>query len=616
MDSAKSRRLSRRNFLKQTSGAILLSPSTILGSASAQPRPKPNIILILTDDQGWWDLGVNGNSIIETPNVDRLAREGVRFTHFYVSPVCTPTRASLLTGRHYQRTGAIDSALDREPMRSDEVTLGQVFQRNGYRTALIGKWHVGRYMKYHPNNRGFDEFFGFWQYGFINHYFDSEELFHNKEHVKTSGYITDILTDQALAFVKEGPGRRPFLLYLAYNAPHVPHLVPDSYIQKYLDKKVPFSAARIYGMVSSLDENIARLLKTVDEARLREQTIVIFMSDNGGISRYFRAGLRGGKGSVYEGGVRVPFIARWPGQFPEGVVVDAEAQHIDVLPTLCELAGIPAPGQAKLDGRSIASLLRHGAGDSPHRYMFHQWHREYGPRTGPDRRAILDVQTGLKLVNRHPEDLSLDIDEPKSQSSNSSVHYELFDIRKDPEESRDISAEYPDVVTKLRKQYEQWYADVSTGRYKSSVPIEAGRADENPVELSLLWGYPVGKKLHFTYRHYLGDTFENWSELTDYVTWKIEVTQSGRYEVILEYACVPENAGSKLVIKAGQTEVEHVVQPTAGSGVFRRVNAGVLSLAKEQVSFEIRPVSIVGRELLILHGVCLKHLGNAQGRER
>jgi arylsulfatase A len=170
--------------------------------ADAQAPDRPNVVLIMTDDQGWFELGVHGNPYIETPNMDRLAAEGVRFNRFYASPVCTPTRASLMTGRHYQRTGAIDTYMGRDTLSADEITLAQVFQSQGYRTGQFGKWHLGRYMKYHPNQRGFDEYFGFWQYGFTNRYMDPDQLFLNREPVINIGYITDVLTDQAIAFIK------------------------------------------------------------------------------------------------------------------------------------------------------------------------------------------------------------------------------------------------------------------------------------------------------------------------------------------------------------------------------------------------------------------------------
>jgi arylsulfatase A len=576
--------VTRRSFLRTAGGGA--------GAAAAQERGRPpNIILILTDDQGWFDVGVHGNPHIRTPVLDRIASEGVRFDHFYASPVCTPTRASLMTGRHYQRTGAIDTYMGRDTLRADEVTLGQVFQKRGYRTALIGKWHLGRYMKYHPNRRGFDEFFGFWQYGFINRYDDSDELFHNKQPVTITGYITDLLTDQAISFV-ERSRRDPFFLYLAYNAPHSPYLVPDSFIEPYLKKGLPLAEARIYGMITCVDGNVGRLLEALGRLALNENTVVIFMTDNGGVSRYFKAGLRGNKASVWEGGVRVPFFVRWPGSFPAGAVVEAMAQHIDVLPTLCELAGVPLPEGRQIDGRSLLRLIREGRGESPHEFLFHQWNRVRpvltsvpGDRQLAANWAVRD-RRGFKLVSSG----------------------ELFELTEDPGESRNVASGHPEVAGRLRWEFEKFFTGVTASQDYRRVPIQAGREDENPVEIDLTWGDPVGRKVRPTPRHYNRDTIDDWSEVGDSVRWRIEVVRGGRYEVTLEYGCRPEDAGSRLGIWVGGSQIEHRVEATAGRDVFRAVAVGVLKLAPGEATLEMKPVAIVGREVMALHKIWLKRV--------
>ena len=555
----------------------------ILGgrSPAAQEQPaRPNVILVLTDDQGWWDLGAHGNQVIETPAMDRLATQGVTFSRFYCSPVCTPTRAALMTGRHPQRTGAIDTYQGRDVMDPAEITLGQVFRRHGYRTALIGKWHLGRYRKYHPVMRGFDEFFGFWQYGFINRYFDPDELFDDMTPVKTIGYVTDVLTDRAVAFVRAHKDR-PFFLYLPYNAPHSPYDVPDPYIKKYLQKGLPHAEARIYGMITSIDENLGRLLETVDELGLADDTLFIFMSDNGGVSGYFKAGLRGSKGGVYEGGIRVPFIARWPKRFPAGARVDAPAQHIDLFPTLCQVLGEPLPADRAIDGRSILPLLEAGAGQSPHEYLFHQWCRV---RPSPDKSWA--VHHGrYKLVNG-----------------------ELFDLQTDPGEKNNIAAEHPDVVEPLRAAFLKWFEDVTAGRTYGRVPIEVGRDDENPVEIDVTWAEPVGRKVKPMYRHYNRDCIIDWTEVGDAVRWKIDVVRPGRYEVALEYGCPPEQAGSRYRVGVGPAAVEGAVQPTPGWDVFASFTAGAFDLPQGSAELEIKPLSIVKSELMHLHKVWLQRL--------
>ncbi len=578
-------------------------------------QDKPNVVLIVTDDQGWWDVGAYGNQSIETPAMDRLARDGVRFTHFYASPVCAPTRASLMTGRYYQRTGVFDTYQGRFNLHMNEVTLGDVFRKQGYRTAFVGKWHLGQYRKYHPNNRGFDEFFGPWPYEGLHRYLDPDGLYWNRHPVRTTGYITDVLNAQAISFIERNRDR-PFFLYLAHNAPHSPFLVPDQYIEKYLKKGLPLREARIYGMITSLDENLGRLLETIDQAGIRQNTVVIFMSDNGGVSRYFRAGLRGQKGTVYEGGVRVPFMARWPGRFPAGATVRAMVQHIDVFPTLCKLIGASLPSGRKIDGKNILALLWDGGGKSPHEYLFHQWNRVEPLLSAPppERVATLSREDqrgfqpnwavrnarGYKLVRYLMRGWANAAPQPELQ---------LFDLTHDPGETNDIAAERPGMVRELRNEFEKWFADVTGGQdYSFRVPIEVGRRDENPVPIEITWGEPVGKKVRPTYHDDLGDTVDDWSDLGDAVRWKLDVVRAGRYEVILSYGCRRSDAGSEIRLSVGNAEIQHTVHATAGRNVFRRVVVGTLKLPHGPAILEIQPLSIVGQEVMALHRIWLKRL--------
>ena len=599
--------------------AIFIFCFTFLVYAFVPPKlaaqDKPNIVLIVTDDQGWWDVGAYGNKSIETPAMDRLAREGVRFTDFYVSPVCAPTRASLMTGRYYQRTGVFDTYKGRFNLHMDEVTLGDVFRNQGYRTALVGKWHLGQYMKYHPNNRGFDEFFGPWPYEGLHRYLDADELFWNIQPVRTTGYITDVLNDQAISFIERNRGK-PFFLYLAHNAPHSPFRVPDKYIEKYLKEGLPLREAQVYGMITSLDDNLGRLLKTIDQAGIRKNTVVIFMSDNGGVSRYFRAGLRGQKGTVYEGGIRVPFIARWPGKFPAGATVQAMVQDIDVFPTLCGLIGASLPTGRKIDGKSILSLLRDGDGKSPHEYLFHQWNRVQPllASPSPERAATVDPgdqrgfrpnwavrdARGYKLVRYLMSGWG---------NSDAQPDLQLFDLTNDPGETNDIAAEHPGIVRELRNEFEKWFADVTCGQdYSLRVPIEVGRQDENPVPIEITWGEPDGKKVRPAYHGDIGDTVDDWSEVEDAVRWKLEVVRSGRYEVILSYGCRRGDGGSEIRIAVGNSKIQHTVHETAGRNVFRRLEVGTLKLAEGPAILEIKPLSIVGREVMALHRIWLKRV--------
>lgn len=549
-------------------------------TATAFAAERPNVVFILTDDQGWFDVGAHGNTTIETPVMDRLAKDGVEFTRFYASPVCAPTRAALMTGRHHQRTGVVDTFKGLDVLDAREVTIADVFRKAGYRTGCFGKWHLGRYARYHPNSRGFDEYLGFWQYGFMNRYEDSDELWHNRERILATGYITDVLTDAAIDFVKANH-KSPFFLYVPYNAPHSPYVAPDRYIEKYLQKGLPLREARIYGMITCLDENIGRLLKTLDDTGVAQNTIVIFMTDNGGVSGHYKAGLRGRKGTVYEGGVRVPFFVRWPGKFPAGKKIDAMVQHIDVFPTLCELIGADPPVDRVIDGKSLLPLIRSETTASPHQYLFHQWNRG---KPNPDESwAAFDGR--FKLANG-----------------------ELFDLAEDPGEQRNIAARRPDKTRELREAFLAWFADVTAGRDYTHVPIEVGREDENPVELDVTWADPVGQKVKPDYHGYIRDLVDNWTQEGDAIRWKIEVVRPGTYEVQLVYGCAPADAGSVFSISSGAARLEGKTRPTAGSRVFQSEVVGRLDLAAGPANLEIKAEKITGRELMVLHKVWLRRL--------
>ncbi|MEZ5356164.1 MAG: sulfatase-like hydrolase/transferase [Bryobacteraceae bacterium] len=556
--------MTRRDFLATAIPPALAAPQ----APGARP---PNVVLILTDDQGWWDLGVHGNRDIETPNLDRLAAEGVRFSHFYVSPVCAPTRASLMTGRHYLRTGIYNTRFGGDTLRENEVTLGETLAGAGYRTGLFGKWHLGHYRRAHPNRRGFQEFLGFPQ-GHIERYFHPDQLNHNGRPVAARGHITDVLTGAAIQFVRARRSE-PYFLYLAYNVPHTPNIVENSYVERYLRKGVALNDAQIYGMVTHCDEAIGRLLAEVDAAN----TIVLFLSDNGGVSRHFKAGLRGAKASAYEGGVRAPLIARWPGHFPQGAVVDAPAAHIDLLPTLCELTGTPVPARNRIDGRSIAPLMRTGKGESPHEYLYHIWDRHH-----PSLESNWSIARGRHKLVRGKE---------------------LFDLKTDPGETKNRIREDPGTARQLRAEFERWLTEVTSGRDFRPAPIPVGDPTENPVDIEPSWaqldgthitwntwthqpggkqplGNAAGGTTNYTFAGYEWDTIDGWRAPGEHCEWRIDVLTAGRYEVALVYGCDPESAGGRVRIEAGGAALEAEVEPTPGRNIFAEHRAGVVTLAK------------------------------------
>jgi arylsulfatase A len=559
---------------------MLLGLAFALAPSGARAQAPPNVVLIMTDDQGWFDVGFNGNPHVKTPALDRLASEGVRFTRFYAEPVCTPTRAGLMTGRRFPRTGAIDTYMGRDTMSAGEITLGQVFQGRGYRTGIFGKWHLGRYRKYHPTRRGFDEFLGFWQYGFINRYDDPDELFWGDRPVVATGYISDVLTDAAIGFLRSHR-ERPFFLYVPYNAPHSPYLVPDEEIEPYLAAGLPLQEARIYGMVTRLDRNIGRLLEAIDALGLRDDTLVLFLTDNGGVSRYFKAGLRGNKASVYEGGIRVPLVARLPGRFPAGASVEAMGHVTDLFPTLCELIGAEVPKDRAIDGRSLLKLMTEGDGPSPHEHLSHQWTRV---RPDPDRNWA--AQDGrFKLVEGA-----------------------LYDLDSDPGETRDVAAEHPEVARRLRAAFLEWFADVTAGQTYERPPIEVGREDEDPVELDVTWAEAHGRAVKPTYRRYIRDAITEWTQPGDAVRWSIDVTRAGRFEVVLAYGIDPGRDGSTFRVEAGGASLAVTVGPGPGREVFVTRPVGALDLEAGRATLEIRAEKIAGRELMQLHKVWLRRV--------
>ena len=308
----------------------------------------------MTDDQGWGDVRSHGNPLLDTPVMDALARESARFENFYVSPVCAPTRASLLTGRYSLRTGTQWVTYGLETMRPEEVTLAEIFRDAGYATGLFGKWHNGSHYPSDPIGQGFQTFVGF-AAGHWNNYIDAP-LVANGRTIQTEGFITDVLTDSALAFIDRHRAE-PFFAYVPYNAPHSPFQVPDRYFDAYTARGLDAKSAAVYGMVENLDDNLGRLLDRLDALGLTDDTIVVFLTDNGPNGERFNGHMRGIKASVHEGGSRVPLFVRWPGHIDPASGVREIAAHIDLLPTLAELAGIALPDGLALDGVSLANAL-------------------------------------------------------------------------------------------------------------------------------------------------------------------------------------------------------------------------------------------------------------------
>ena len=415
--------VSRRGLL----AAAGLGVSSLLKAADA----RPNIVILLADDQGWGDLSVHGNTNLATPNIDSLARDGAMFERFFVCAVCAPTRAEFLTGRYHPRSGVRGVSTGQERMNLDERTLAQTFKAAGYSTGAFGKWHNGSQHPYHPNARGFDEFYGFTS-GHWGHYFDTE-MDHNGQLVKGKGYIIDDEAEHAMRFIEQNR-TKPFLCYVPFNSPHSPMQVPDRFFKKFADyqpKMLDSVAGRediamtraALAMCENIDWNVGRVLAKLDELKLRENTIVFYFSDNGPNSWRWNGGMKGRKGSVDEGGLRVPFLMRWPGHIKPGTRIANIAAAIDILPTLSELTGVTIDSKKPLDGRSLRPLLT-------------------GERVDWAERTIFTLQG--RRISARTQNYRLDADG------------KLFDMVRDPGQTADVATERPEVAARLRKAVADW----------------------------------------------------------------------------------------------------------------------------------------------------------------
>ncbi len=338
----------------------------LVAPAFAQGRRPPNVILCISDDQGYGDLSLHGNPHLQTPNLDRIGTEGVQFTQFQVCPVCSPTRSSLMTGRYNYRTGVVDTFLGRSMMYPDEVTLAEVLRTAGYRTGIFGKWHLGDCYPMRAMDQGFDESVVCTGGGLTqpsdppgNRYHDPM-LKVNGRWEKRQGYCTDIFFRETIQFIEKNQ-RQPFFAYLPTNAPHTPLEIEDAFWKPFAQKGLDEVTAKVYGMCRNLDDNMAKLHESLERLGLVENTILIFMTDNGPQQPRYVAGMRGRKGTVYQGGIRVPFFMRWPARLKPGRI-GRIAAHIDVMPTLAEACGAKAPADRKIDGRSLMPLLARGRG--------------------------------------------------------------------------------------------------------------------------------------------------------------------------------------------------------------------------------------------------------------
>lgn len=526
----------------------------------------PNVIFIITDDQGYGDIGYHGNPVLETPNLDRMARESVQLDNHHHDPLCSPSRAALLTGQYAARNGVWHVIHGRHLLHRNALTMADHFSANGYRTAMFGKWHLGDNYPFAPQYRGFDEALchrgggvgelpDYWG----NSYFD-DTYFRNGQPLPCAGYCTDVFFAAASDFISE-PADAPFFVYLATNAMHAPFLVEERYAAPYAEQGTPENRASFYGMIANFDDNLGRLFQRLDELEIAESTIVVFTSDHGTAAGFdtvtgqgYNAGMRGVKGSVYDGGHRVNFFVRWSGTLPAEHKISQPTAHIDVLPTLLDLCGIPAENAAEFDGLSLAPLLR-GECDAV-----------------PDRSIVIQLQPDKPQKWHHTALIKGRWRLLKGE--------ELYDVESDPGQIHDIAAQSRPIVEALRLEYDNWWQDMQDA-FAQTVAIPIGSERENPALLSARDWHPTRGRVPWK---------QIWIDDPAYDAngyWLIDVLAAGAYRI--ELRTHPREADLPMGVIAaslhiGDSESSRFCLETDAETAFEvELSAGVASLSTSLV---------------------------------
>ncbi|MBM98906.1 MAG: N-acetylgalactosamine 6-sulfate sulfatase [Planctomycetaceae bacterium] len=558
-------------------------------SSSAAFADRPNVVVFLSDDQGWGDLSISGNGDLATPNIDSLARDGASFDRFFVCPVCSPTRAEFLTGRHHARSGVYSTSAGGERMNLDETTIGDLFKTAGYRTGAFGKWHNGMQYPYHPNGRGFEEFYGFCS-GHWGNYFDAL-LERNGRIVTGKGYCIDDFTEQAMNFIETSvEAKRPFFAYLPYNTPHSPMQVPDSFWEKFAEKPLNFKNQQrqepssrdlhkrcALAMCENLDWNVGRLLKLLDELEISENTIVVWFHDNGPNGVRWNGGMKGQKGSTNEGGCRSPLFIRWPAGIKAGRKIPQICTARDLLPTLCDQAGISSKTGKPLDGMSLKPLLEGKTQDWPDRLLVNQWR---------DRTSI------------------------RSQRYRLDHEGKLFDMVADPGQRK--SVDNPEVLEKLSAKAKAHRDQFMPDYFKDDRPFVIAHPDSPFTQLparDAIGHGNIKRSNKFPNCSY----FLNWTSVDDKITFKTRVAETGQYNVVLYYAA--KDAGAKCELRFNnsilkfQIEQPHNV-PQRGAKDdrykraesyvkdFKAIPIGTIELKQGEGDLTLKATEIPGREAM------------------
>ena len=579
-------------------------------NSNIDSQAHPNIILILTDDQGWGDLSLNGNKDLHTPNIDKIALNGVRFDRFFVSPVCSPTRAEILTGRHHTRTGVYDVSLGGERINVDEETLGDLFKAAGYRTAAYGKWHNGMQAPYHPNTRGFDQFYGFCS-GHWGNYFNPV-LEKNGELVKGKGFIADDLTNHGIEFIRKNKNN-PFFLFMPFNTPHSPMQVPDKYWNKFKNKDLTqkgtlsdipddkYSGTNSKGenhskaalaMCENIDWNVGRIIETLESQKIIDNTIIIYLSDNGPNGHRWNGEMKGIKGSTDEGGTRSPMIISWKGNIPSGKKVSTIASGIDLLPTLIDISGIKVKPKNKLDGVNLKQLIYQNDADWQERYIYNYW------------RGRLSLRSqNFRLDNEN----------------------NLYNMNDDPNQLNNVSKTYKEIFEVMKKAKIEWKKELL-----ANINLKDKRA--------FIIGHPELKNTQIPARdakanglikrsnYYPNCSYmTNWVNIEDTITWNAEVAEDGKFEVIIYYTCKKDALGSEIELSFSDSSVSKKItkfydpkeygeendrSPRIESYVkdFIPLKMGVIDLKKGKGTLMLKGLKMTGKELLDFRLLMLKRI--------
>ena len=568
---------------------LIALPLLVVLAAFARSADKPNVVVFLSDDQGWGDLSINGNTNLNTPHIDSLANDGARFDRFYVCPVCSPTRAEFLTGRYHPRGGVYSTSAGGERLDLDEKTIADTFKAGGYATAAFGKWHNGMQYPYHPNARGFDEYYGFCSGHWGNYY--SPQLEHNGKLVRGEGFCVDDFTNKAMAFIEKNKDR-PFFVYLPYNTPHSPMQVPDRWWNKFKEKKIRMlhrdgggadpHARCALAMCENIDWNVGRLLNKLDDLNLADNTIVLYFCDNGPNGNRFNGDMRGRKGSTDEGGVRSPLHVRWPAKIKPGTDVKQISGAIDLLPTLAEMCGIKVASQKQLDGVSVASLLT----------------------TAADERSFED----RLIVSHWRGRVSV-----RSQRYRLDHTGKLYDIESDGGQRKDIAKQNPAITKRLTAAAAAYKKDVLSGIDRGDRPFPVGHADFRYTQLPARDANASGK-LERSNRFPNCSYFSNWRTTDDRLAWEIDVLTSGVYEVEMYYTCPKDDIGSTVELSFGDSRTSAKISQSHDPPVigpqedrvkrqesyvkdFRPLSLGKIQLKKGRGTLELRATDIPGAQV-------------------